>query len=240
MRDDHPADRSFLSSDDWGIPLTEEFVRRVRTGVRRRRIQRAATVTAAVVAGVGLLGVLVTGLTGPGPGPADGGPTVPVTTAAERPLNGLVIGYLPPGLRMGDTDGSYTAAVGPDGPRNDGPLPSPGEPRADIASRRLESVTERGWKVSITVLRPVAASAAEPVEPQAAGWLLDWARQGLDPVATIDVPIGQAYVLEFRGEEVTTTTVVIAGSDGSVVLVEANASVSRQELERVAHGLSRR
>jgi hypothetical protein len=219
----------------WDIPLTDEFVDRVRRGVRRRRLLRGAAAggaTLAVVAATVTTLLLI--------GSAD--PTRPVTppaasaSATVPELNGFRLTWLPDGVVPVPPDSVYTAAVTATGLRNDGAAPSAGEARASVTMRRFDRGV--GIGMFVTVLRPephASVPAADPAET--ADRLVAWSTDRREPVRTLEVPAGHARVVANVGTETTTYEVVVLTPDHVVVTIEGNAAFSADEMESVARGL---
>ena len=235
--EDWPA----LSTVDWDVPVTEEFVARVHGGVRRRRLRRRVLVggcAALAVAGLVLAGTRL-------PRPVTGPPVAPPPTVASGTgsptavavtLDGFVLGYLPAGATRVEPDSFYVAAVGPQGLANDGSAPAPGQPSATV---RIRAFTSREVSsIFVSVLRPVPGAGVTVPAAQVTSWLTGWALGSAPRIGPLPVPAGQAYLLDDAGSEGTTHRLVIAAGDGAVIVVEGSGSLSVEELRRVAAGVA--
>jgi hypothetical protein len=236
-----PADPDLFAAADWDIPMAEDFVDRVRRGVRRRRFRRVAAAGSLLATGA-VIGTIViaqsaAGPTSGGDRAAPGGPIAASTShrATER-IDGFTLGYLPAGARRDGPDGFYTAAVGLDGLRYDAPAPAAGEPGVAVTMRRF-TLAPNNRSLFVTVLRPQAGFRSATSAEQIGGWLMDDAGAN-DPAESFPVPVGRAYLITHHGTEVTTTTLVIAAPNGVVVMVEGQAPLAADELRRIAQGAS--
>lgn len=230
-----------LSTVNWDVPVTEEFVARVHGGVRRRRLRRRVLVGGAAALAVAGLVLAGTRLPRPATGPPVAAP--PATTAAStatssagRALDGFLLGYLPAGATQAGPDSSYVAAVGPQGLVNDGPAPTPGQPAATVRMRALTSSDVS--RVFVSVLRPVPVAGATVPAAQVTSWLTGWALGTAARTGPFPVPAGQAYLLDDAGSEGTTHRLVIVAGDGAVIVVEGSGPLSDDELRRVAAGVA--
>jgi hypothetical protein len=238
-----PADPDLFPAADWDIPMAEDFVDRVRRGVRRRRFRRAAVATGSLLATAAVIGTIVITVSAAGP-PSGGdrgtsaGPATAASTshrATER-IDGFLLGYLPAGARRDGPDGFYTAAVGRDGVRDDAPAPAAGEPGVAVTMRRF-TIAPNNRSLFVTVLRPQTGFRSTTSAEQIGGWLVADAGAN-DRTESFPVPVGRAYLVTYHGTEVTTTTLVIAAPQGVMVMVEAQAPLAVDELRRIAQGVS--
>jgi hypothetical protein len=223
--------------------MPDDFVDRVRRGVRRRRFRRAAVAGGSLLTTAAAVGTLLIAVNAAGPrtGGDRGTPVGPATTASvtnavTARIDGVVFGYLPPGARRDGPDSFYTAAVGPEGLRNDGPAPSAGEPSVAVTMRRF-ALAPGDLSMFVSVLRPQPGPPTGPSSEQMGAWLLKWARAD-DRAESFAVRVGQAYLIPNRGTEVTTTSLVVALPNGVVVVVEGEAGLPVDELRRIAEGVS--
>jgi len=157
--------------------------------------------------------------------------TAPATAAS---LDGFEFGYLPAGATSSGLDSHYTATVGPDGLRNPGPPPAPGEPGAAVSMRRFTEAGESGSWFFVSVLRPFAGQRADPSQEQMTRWLTQGLVSRADRAEPFEVDAGRAYLLEHRGTEVTSHSLVITAPSGAVLTVEGAASLTAAELRRIA------
>ncbi|HEX8627421.1 MAG TPA: hypothetical protein VF755_04545 [Catenuloplanes sp.] len=239
MPDNHPTERGLLTSADWDIPVTEEFVTRVRRGVGIRRTIRAAAAGGALMVTAGVAVTVVSLAGGPDPvAPTSPGAAPPAaSTAAEpRPLDGFTVGYLPDNATAKMPDSVHTAAVDQRGLRTDGTTVATTADRALVTMRRFDRGS--GVGLFVTVLRPTPGSASAVRPAQLSQWLTAWATTGGTQAKTFDVPIGTARLLTEPGTEVTSHKVVINASAGVVIVIEGNSSYPADEMEKVARGLS--
>lgn len=221
---------------EFDIPMTEEFVQRVRRGVRRRRLLRAAATGGATLA---VAGVVVAGFAlaqGGSPGPVT--PPIAGASSAGAPvatgsmLDGYAISRLPQGAARAGDDSFYTARVTDKGLVNDGTGPAPGDPSASVTMRRYDRAD--GASFFVTVMRPVAGDAAA-----VGARLLAGATAGATPAATFDTPVGAARMFSSVGSETTTHRVVVAARDHVVITVEGTGKASAPEIQDLARSIAR-
>lgn len=222
---------------EFDIPVTEDFVRRVRRGVRRRRLLRAVATGGATLA---VAGVVVGGFAvARGGAPAPVSPPVAAspkatgaTGATGLALDGYVITRLPRGaVRAGD-DSFYTARVTDKGLVNDGTGPAPGDPAAAVTMRRYDRAD--GASFFVTVLRPVTGDPAT-----VGAQLLAGATAGAKPAATFDTSIGTARMFSSAGDQTTTHRVVVTTPDHVVITVEGNGKARAPEVQDLAQHIDR-
>jgi hypothetical protein len=236
-----PAEAELFAAADWDIPVTEDFVDRVGRGLRRRRFRRAAVAGGSLLATAAVTGTIVIAVNAAGPtsgGPMPAGPGTAASTprrVTER-IDGFVLGYLPAGVRRNGPDGFYTAGIGPEGLRSDSPAPAEGEPSVAVTMRRL-TLAPGNHSMFVTVLRPQTGTRSAMSAEQMGGWLAEDAGAN-DRAESFPVPAGRAYLIIHRGTEVTTASLVIAAPNGVVVMVEGHASLTVDELRRIAEGVS--
>lgn len=215
-----------LKTTDFDLPVTEEFVHRVQRGVRRRRTMRMAAAGLAVLA---IVGVVAITQTRPAPGP------VAVASPATPDVDRLLIGYVPAGVRLDEQRGSNTLVVRPDG-TDAGPSASPQDLDVMVSMRRFEQANG-GSYLWITVLRPSTPSS-QPVAVTTFNGLLNRYLAGTVTVETFDVPTGRARLNRTSAAESAGYGVVIAGTDRTVITIEANTRVPADVLKEVAAGLT--
>ena len=219
----------------WDIPVSEEFLARVHRGVRRRRLLRAAVTggAALTVAAVAAVTVAVTGSAGP---VRQDTPPAASSSPDGAVLDGFRLTHLPDGAVRVGPDSTYTAAVTEQGLRNDGPPPTPGQPRASVVMRRFDRGV--GIGLFVTVLRPEPGTDPATGADRIGDWLVRWAVGRATPVRTFDVPVGDARLVAHVGSETTTQAVVVTTPDHVVITVEGNSAFSAAEMEAVARGIT--
>jgi hypothetical protein len=230
---------------DWDIPVTDEFVARVRRGVRRRRRLRAATTAAAVVVAAIATAAIAAGVVAV-TRPPERAQTSPPPVPGTQILDGYHLTRLPAGAtRAATTDSFGRYPVTADGPDLSG-SPAIGDPAVVVTMRGFD----RGVGVSlyVTVFRP------DPPGPQVGAWLSAWAARGAVPMhgesapaggtsparpaGTFETPVGPARLLAHQGTEVTTYEVIITTPEQVIITVQANGAFTAAELTDTARGIS--
>jgi hypothetical protein len=227
-----------LADAEWELPLTEDFVDRVRVGVRRRRLRRRVLAGGSAVATAAMLVLIGIALARQVNGPPTAAPS-PVASsipAAGPSLDGFVLHYLPPGATPVGGDSYYTAPVGPQGLVNQGSAPAPGGPSASVTMRRFTSTDISD--IFVSVLRPSPTNPSGTSPAQVTTWLTDGAVRNGDRTDSFDVPAGPAVLLDNVGNQGTTHTLVITATEGAVIVVEGAGSLSADELRRIAAGVA--
>ncbi len=226
-----PEGLDVLAAVDETVPLTEDFVGRVRHGVRRRRMLRL-TAAGGAAAAVLAVAVLVIAVAGPPPAPT----LLPAVSAAASPglLDGYSVGFVPDGLHAAGPDGFATYAVTRNKLHNDGPPPSPGAYAATVSSRRYARA-DGGSRLWITVLRPVPAMS--PIDSPVPAWLIGAQKAGAEVTDVPDVPLGATTLLTHAGSEVTTHEILIVLSEESGIIV-VTGDFPVPDLQKVATALS--
>ncbi|MBM2615440.1 hypothetical protein JIG36_07660 [Actinoplanes sp. LDG1-06] len=225
-----PDDLDVLSTVDAEFPVTDEFVSRVRRGMRRRRAARAAYAAGAAATVIAVLALVIPQLREPAP------PAPPAAPAAPL-LDGFRIGYIPAGLHASDRDDSSTRYVGENFLRELGSMaPYLGEPTATVSTRYYLRDDGGKW-LWITVLRPLEPSNRAD-RATTTRWLAGSQTAGAEITESFTVPAGAAVLTTMAGTEVTTHDIVITTPDGVVLTVGANGGLPIEELRAVANGLS--
>jgi hypothetical protein len=219
-----------LSTTDFDLPVTEEFLNRVQRGVRRRRTFRLCVAGCAVLAVTG--GVFA--VTRPHE------PMLPAPAATAGPSNVALgdvdrfrIGYVPDGITLDPRRSNSTLIISQDGDEvTDGRSPDPGDATVVESARRFEQANG-GSYLWITVYRPL------PLPPgQGSAILLNTlanrSSAGTTTVETFRVPAGNARLTR----KAEGYGVVIVGTDLSVIAIEASTRVPAEELKAVATGLT--
>jgi hypothetical protein len=239
--DDLRTPQDMLASVDWDIPVTDAFVDGVRRGVRRRRILLGAAAGGTMLA-TATVATLVFSLAGtPAPAPeVSDVPAVPPAAAsahvADQRLDGFRIGHVPDGAVVAGMDSFYISAVSDKGLRNDGPPPSPGEPRASVTMRTFQRGI--GGELYVTVLRPLPVARSTVPLAQVGDWLARWAASGIRPAETLRVPVGTARVFTVSGNEGTWHMLIVVTDDHAVITIGGSGSLTLAELKSVARGIT--
>jgi hypothetical protein len=198
-----------LSTTDFDLPVTEEFLNRVQRGVRRRRAFRLAAAGCAVLAVTGGVFAVTRPHESALPIPAASfGPSTVTGGFVDR----FRIGYIPEGIVLGPELGSDNVPITADGKEaTAGHTMGPDDPVVVKSTRRFE-------------------------QPNG-GALMNRYLDGTVTVGTFDVPAGKAHLTRTSGTEHTAYGMVIACPDLSVIAIETNARVPADELKAVAAGL---
>lgn len=217
---------------DFDLPVTDDFVRGVRRGVRRRKVLRGAAAGAATlaVAGVVASGVALAG----GGGDRVAPPAAPRASASlpalTASLDGFEVTRLPEGtVRAAGSDGYSTNPVTAEGLQTSTDA-AIGDPAATLTIRRFDRGA--GMGMFVAVMRPSKGDAAT-----VGGWILAGELRGEKAAATFDTPVGQARLFTYQGSETTVHRVVIAGPDHVVITIEANGTFTADQLRDVAQGI---
>ncbi|GAA4935921.1 hypothetical protein [Actinoplanes utahensis] len=211
---------------DFDLPVTEEFLTRVRRGVRRRRTLRTVAVGGTVL---GLSAVALAGW------PSPSHPPLPAASAGATAadVDRFRITYVPHEVRIDPKLSNSIVADTPSGAADR--APSPGETGATASVRRLAQA-DGGSYLWITVLRPLPLDRG--VLPQ---HLLGTQALGAEVVDTFTVPAGTAKLIRtmqtIPGGRTAAYDVLITVPDGTVISIGGNARVPESELRAVAVGL---
>jgi hypothetical protein len=222
-----------LSTTDFDLPVTEEFLSRVQRGVRRRRAYRLAAVSCAVLAVTG--GVLAVAR------PFEQSLPAPAATAGPSAVTGgfvagFRIGYIPDGILLSPELGSANEYLAPDGTAATSANPmGPNDPVVVKSMRRFEE-PNGGSYLWITVYSQLPAPVDQG-SPILVNTLVNRHIAGTTPGERFDVPAGSARLTRTSGSETSGYGVVIVTPDLSVIAIEANARVSAEEIKAVAAGL---
>ena len=211
---------------DFDVPVTDEFLDRVRRGVRRRRALRIAVATCVIA---GLSAVAAVGW------PRPPGPPLPAASPSSAPadVDRYRITHLPAGIRLDPHRSSSVVAVTASGPADR--VPERDEAGAAVSMRRFEQVNGGSW-LWITVLRPLPLSPGmeRPVITQ---HLLGTQAVGAEVVETFFVPAGSARLMRTPSDGAPAHDVLITAPDGTVISIGGNARVPVTDLRAVAAGL---
>ncbi|WP_093622149.1 hypothetical protein [Actinoplanes philippinensis] len=206
--------------------MTDEFLHRVQRGVRRRRMFRVAAAGLAVLAVTSA--VAVTQLR-PAPG------SVPAASAAVPDVDRFLISYIPTGVRIDEQGSSSTLIIRSDG--TDAGTPSgPQDLNVAVSMRRFEQANG-GSYMWITVFRP-STPPSQPVSATTFNGLLNRHLTGAIIVENFDVPAGKARLTRTSTADNAGYGIVIAGTDRTVITIEANLRVPADVLKAVATGLT--
>ncbi|GIE30936.1 hypothetical protein Ait01nite_039810 [Actinoplanes italicus] len=219
-----------LSTTDFDLPVTEEFLNRVQRGVRRRRAFRLTVASCAVLAVTG--GVFAVAR------PHEPAPPAPATVLGPAPVvighvERYRIGFVPDGITLDPRLSSSTLIISQDGEevtdgRPAGPLDTP----VMQSTRRFEKANG-GSYLWITVSRPFPQSPGQG-SAILLNTLANRSTAGSTPVETFSVPAGTAHLTR----KAEGYGVVIMATDLSVITIEANTQVPAEELKAVAVGLT--
>jgi hypothetical protein len=222
-----------LSTTDFDLPVTEEFLNRVQRGVRRRRAFRLAAAGCAVLAVTGGVFAVTRPHESALPIPAASfGPS----TATGGFVDRFRIGYIPEGIVLGPELGSDNVPITADGNEaTAGHTTGPDDPVVVKSTRRFEQ-PNGGSYLWITVFRQLPAPVGQG-SPILMNALMNRYLDGTVTVGTFDVPAGKAHLTRTSGTEHTAYGMVIACPDLSVIAIETNARVPADELKAVAAGL---
>ena len=227
-----------LHDPAWTLPLREDLVARVHSGVRTRRRHRLAARWAGAAA---VLATVSTALLLPGPA---AGPQVPAppgrsetAPAAERPLGGWTLGWLPPGYRALSRDSRSTSTAGPEGLRDDGAPAGPGAFEVVVDMRRLTDQPQDVTDLVVTVLGPrLRPGVPAGVATAEARLLFEAQTSGAGtPVPVPGVAAGEAVLVPDGSG--SGDVVVLAGT-GDVITV-SGVRLGDDDLVRIARGLRR-
>ena len=224
-----------LDAPEWDIPLTEHFVDRVRAGMRRRSQRRLAVRGVAVLgAAAAVFGVLAaSGVLRPN---ATAPPVAPATSPVVAPLDGYAFGYLPPGVTAAGPDGQDSARLTEAGLDREGRQPAAGETGATITMRWFTRANQ-GSVLFLTVLRPVPGAGLATSREVLLGWIVDWLAAPASRLApSYSVPVGTAYLVEHRGTEVTTFSLIVVTND-AVIPIEGPSSLTPDVLRQIAEDI---
>ncbi|MEU4626600.1 hypothetical protein AB0G04_42285 [Actinoplanes sp. NPDC023801] len=224
----------FLSTTDFDLPVTEDFLNRVHRGVRRRRALRLTVAGCAVLTVTG--GVFAVTrpheVTLPVPAASFG-----TASTAIADVDRFRIGHLPEGITLDPRADSATLIISPDGEDvTDGRSAGPLDATVAKSMRRFEQ-TNGGSYLWITVLRPLPATP-ERGTAILLNTLANRFLNGTTTVATFDVPTGKARLTRTSGTEDAGHGLVIISPDLSVIAIEANARVPADVLKAVAAGIT--
>jgi hypothetical protein len=215
-----------LKTTDFDLPVTEEFLHRVQRGVRRRRTLRMAAAGFAVLAVIGVVAVTQTR-------------PVPRPTTAASPavpdVDRFLIGYVPDGIRLDEQRSSSVLIVRPDGTEA-GTSAGPQDLDVMVSMRRFEQANG-GSYMWITVLRP-SVPPSQTVAATTFNGLLNRRLTGTVTVEKFDVPAGRAHLTRSSPAKDAGYGIVIAGTDRTVITIEANTRVPAEILKAVATGLT--
>ncbi|BEL07116.1 hypothetical protein Q0Z83_053070 [Actinoplanes sichuanensis] len=215
-----------LKTTDFDLPVTEEFLHRVQRGVRRRQAFRVAAAGLAVLAVTGVVAVTQTR-------------RVPDPVAAASPtiadVDRFLIGYIPDGIRLDEQRGSSSLMVRPDG-TDAGTSSGPQDLNVAVSMRRFEQANG-GSYMWITVYRP-SSPPAQTVPATTFNALLNRQLIGTTTVEKFDVPTGRASLTRTSAAEAAGYGIVIAGTDRTVITIEANTRVPAETLKSVAAGIT--
>jgi hypothetical protein len=215
-----------LKTTDFDLPVTEEFVHRVQRGVRRRQTFRMAAAGLAVLA---VTGVVAVTQTRPEPGP------ITAASASVPDIDRFLIGYIPDGVRLDERRSSNVLVIRRDG-TDAGSSAGPEDLNVATSMRRFEQANG-GSYLWITVLRP-STPPSQVVSATTFNGLLNRHLTGTVTVEEFDVPVGKARLTRPSTAKDAGFGIVIAGSDRTVITIEANSRVSADILKSVATGLT--
>jgi hypothetical protein len=215
-----------LKTTDFDLPVTEEFLHRVQRGVRRRRTLRVAAAGFAVLAVTGVIAVTQTR-------PA----SLPAATASSTvpDVDRFLIGYVPDGIRLDEQRSNNVLTIRPDGTDAGSPA-GPEDLDVAVSMRRFEQANG-GSYMWITVLRP-STPPSQPVSATTFNGLLIRHLTGTVTVEQFDVPTGRARLTRTSPAQDAGYGIVIAGTDRTVITIEANTRVPADVLKAVATGLT--
>jgi hypothetical protein len=218
--------QELLKTTDFDLPVTDEFLHRVQRGVRRRRTFRTAAAGLAVLA---VTGVVAVTQTRPAPGP------IPAASPTVPDIDRFLIGYVPDGIRLDEQRSSSVVSVRQDG-TDAGPSAGPQDLDVVVSMRRFEQANG-GSYMWITVLRP-SMPPSQAVPATTFNGLLNRHLTGTVTVEQFDVPTGRARLTSTSPARDAGWGIVIAGTDRTVITIEANARVPADILKAVATGLT--
>ncbi|MEU8659874.1 hypothetical protein [Actinoplanes philippinensis] len=150
-------------------------------------------------------------------------------------MDRFLIGYIPAGVRMAEQGSNSTLIIRSDG--TDAGTPSgPQGLNVAVSMRRFEQANG-GSYVWITVFRP-STPPSQPVAATTFNGLLNRHLAGAIIVEQFDVPTGKARLTRTSTADNAGYGVVIAGTDRTVITIEANLRVPADVLKAVATGLT--
>jgi hypothetical protein len=223
-----------LSTTDFDLPVTEEFLDRVQRGVRRRRAFRLTVASFAVLAVTG--GVFAVARPFESALPPPPAATAGTSAVTAGFVAGFRITYVPDSVVLSREVGSITEFLTPDGKTATSGNPKSPDNLVVITSTRRFEQPNGGSYLWITVYtqQPEAAKQGSPILVNS---MVNRHIDGTTPVERFDVPAGSARLTRTSGSETSSYGVVIATHDLSVIAIEANAQVSAEEIKAVAAGL---